>query len=218
MSLVLAFVLCWFFSDFLFDVLRRPVQRFLKTPGGGLIFTAPADQLTAYLQVTFFFAGFLSSPYWLSQIWGFISPGLYKKERALFLIVCFTGTLLFFAGALFAYFVALPLVFSALLNFGGGADQPFITIKNYLSFVFRFVLALGLSFEMPLILFFLCREKILSPQVLKKYRRHAWLALSILSAFMTPPDLLSFFLLWIPLMALYELSLRGVLFFNRKKA
>ena len=137
-SLVPAFIICWFFSEQILDVLRWPLQPFLKNTGGGLIFTAPMDQFVAHLQVAFFTAVFLSSPYWLSQLWCFISPGLYKKEKKLFFLFCLIGTLLFLFGICFAYFVVFPLVFSVLMNFGSGVDQPFITIKHYLSFILRF--------------------------------------------------------------------------------
>ncbi len=214
-SLLPAFCLSWFFSGRLLNFLSRPIQPFLESTTGKLVFTAPAEQLTAHLQVAFFFAVLLSSPYWMGQVWAFISPGLYKKERKLFLIFWFSAVVLFFLGLCFAYFTALPLIFAVLINFGEG--QAFITIKHYLSFVFRFAFALGLSFEMPLVLFFCHRHGLVSLKTLKKHRRHAWLALSVLSAFITPPDVLSFFLLWIPLAGLYELSIQFAGFFNRQK-
>ena len=102
------------------------------------------------------------------------------------------------------------------MNFGNGIDQPFIAIKHYLSFILRFILILGLVFEMPLILILLCRGDIISPKDLRKYRRQAILFLSILSAFITPPDILSFFLLLFPLVGLYELSIYLTYFFKNR--
>lgn len=206
-SLIPAFVVCWFFSERILDILRKPLQPFLYKTNGGLVFTAPMDQFISHLQVSFFASVFLCSPYWLSQLWCFISPGLYKKEKKFFILFCIVGTFLLFCGICFAYFIVLPLVFSVLMNFGGGTDQPFITIRNYLSFVLRFIFILGVVFEMPLILILLCRGGIISSGDLRKYRRQAILFLSVLSAFITPPDILSFFLLLLPLVGLYELSI-----------
>ena len=215
LSLLPAFFICWFFSEQILNFLRRPLQPFLANTQGGLVFTAPMDQFTAHLQVSFFAAVFFSSPYWLTQIWCFISPGLYKTEKKIFVFFCFIGALLFLFGVCFAYFVVFPLVFSVLMNFGSGIDQPFITIKNYLSFIIRFTLILGLVFEMPLVLVLLCRSGIISSESLKQYRRQAILLLSVLSAFITPPDVLSMFLLFFPLMGLYELSIWLTGFFQK---
>lgn len=206
LSLLIAFVFCWFFSGRILSFLRRPLEPFLKDGAGGLIFTAPVDNVMAHLQVAFFAGILLASPYWLIQFWRFISPGLYKQEKKIFIFFWIASAFLFLAGACFAFFVALPLVFSVLMNFGQGIDKPFITIKNYLSFISHFVLALGLVFEMPLLLIFLCRWGLISPSILKKYRRHALVILSAVSALITPPDILSLFLVLLPLLALYEIS------------
>ncbi len=216
LSLLPAFMFCWFFSEQILSFLKHPLKPFLKDTNGALIFTAPADNVLAHFQVAFFSAILLSSPYWLNQFWRFISPGLYKKEKNFFLGFWVTGTGLFLLGASFAYFVALPLVFSLFMSFGGGVDKPFITIKNYLSFIIRFILVFGMVFEMPLILVFLCRWNIISLEMLKKYRRHAIVILSAFSALITPPDVLSLFLLGLPLVVLYEVSIFLAGFFQKK--
>ena len=215
-SLLPAFLVCWFFSHTLLDFLRRPIQPFLKNTNGGLIFTAPMDPFIAHLQVSLFSAVILASPFWLSQLWLFISPGLYKKEKSLFLSFCLMGAFLFAIGLCFAYYVVFPIMFSVLMNFGSSMDQAFITIRNYLSFITRSALTFGLMFEMPLVLLLLCRSGVLSPQVLKKYRRHAFLLLAVLSAFITPPDVMSMLLLLLPLVGLYEFSLQLILFMEKK--
>ncbi len=206
LSLLPAFFICWFFSDHILNFLRRPIQPFLKNTDGALIFTAPMSAFMAHLQVSFFSALVCSSPFWLSQLWLFISPGLYKKEKKVFIVFLTMGVVLFFTGVLFAYFVVCPIMFSVLMGFGGGMAQPFITISNYLSFIIRLALTFGLMFEMPLVLALLCRSGVLSPVLLKKYRRHAFLLLAVLSAFITPPDVMSMLLLLFPLILLYEFS------------
>jgi len=161
----------------------------------------------AHFQVAFSTAIVLSCSYWLSQLWLFISTGLYKKEKKVFSLFCLLGVLLFLLGVLFAYFIVFPLVFSVLMNFGSGVDKPFITIKSYLSFVMQFILVFGFVFEMPLCLLLLCRTGILSPATLKKMRKSAVVVLSLVAAFITPPDVLSMFLLLVPLLVLYEFSI-----------
>ena len=218
LSLVPALFISWFFSENILDFLRQPIQPFLKNTNGGLVFTAPMEPFIAHLQVSLLSAVILVSPFWLCQLWLFISPGLYKKEKTVFISFCLIGTVLFLAGALFAYYVVFPIMFSVLMNFGGNVDQAFITIKNYLSFISRLVLTFGLVFELPLVLSLLCRSGILSPAFLQKYRRHAFLLLAVLSAFITPPDVLSMLLIWLPLVLLYELSLKLTLFMDKKRA
>lgn len=215
LSFVPAFIFTWFYSEQILTFLRKPIKPFLKNTSGGLIFTAPMDQFMAHLQVSMFAAVFLSSPYWLGQFWCFISPGLYKKEKRTFIFFWFMGTMLFFLGALFAYFIVFPTVFSVLMNFGESIDKAYITISYYIDFVIRFTLVLGIVFEMPLFLVFLCRAGIISVQTLKKYRRHAYLILAILAAFITPPDVLSQILLLVPLIILYEFSIWLSAFFKK---
>ena len=207
LAIALTFVVCWFFSPHIMNIIRQPVKPFLKNTGGGLIFTAPLDQFLAHLQVSLTAALFLSSPYWLIQVWRFVAPGLYLKERKWFLRVWFLGFLLFCLGALFAVWVVFPLVFRLMTPFGGGPDQAFITLKNYLSFFNRSVLIFGLIFQMPLVLLTLCQTGVLSPLILRKYRKQAVVVLAVLSALITPPDLLSQILLLAPLVGLYELSI-----------
>ena len=216
-SLFLAFLVCWFFSEYILSFLRRPVQPFLKGTGGGLIWTAPMDPFMAQVQVSVFCAVLLASPFWLSQLWLFISPGLYKNEKKVFLFFSLLGTFLFLMGVCFAYFVVFPIVFSVLMNFGQAPDQPFITIRHYLSFITRFGLTFGFVFNLPLLILLLCRGGALSPAFLKKYRRHAILLLSVVSAFITPPDVLSMLFLLLPLVLLYELSICLVSFMDKNE-
>ena len=209
------FVISWLFSPFLLNLIRSPIEPFLKNTGGGFIFLSPLDQFVAHLHLAMGAAFFFSSPYWLMQSWLFISPGLYKTERKAFFIFLSTATLLFWLGVLFAIYIVFPLVFQLLLPFGQGPDKAFITIKNYLSFFMRSAFIFGLVFEMPVILWVLCHTGLLSPATLKTYRKHTIVGLALLSAFLSPPDILSQILLFIPLLALYELSIQLTSFFKK---
>lgn len=211
----LCFTVCWFFSSSLLNIIRSPIEPFLKTTKGGFIFTAPLDQFLAHLHLALGAGFFLSSPYWLAQAWLFISPGLYTTEKKTFFVFLLTASLLFWTGVVFATCVVFPLVFRLLLPFGESPDQAFITIKSYLSFFMRSAFVFGLVFEMPVILWALCKTGILSPVTLKTYRKHTLVGLALLSAFLTPPDLLSQILLFIPLAGLYEFSIQLTSFFHK---
>ena len=206
----------WFLSPQILAVLRKPIEPFLQHTHGALIFTAPGEAFTAHLQTALAAGVLFSSPYWLRQVWRFIAPGLYEKEKHIFFVFWTAGVLFFLAGAGFAYFVVFPITFGILIPFGGGVDQAFITLKNYLSFLIKFIFIFGLIFEMPLVLAGLCKSGVLSLTILKKYRKHAIVCLALVSALATPPDILSQLLALGPLIVLYELSIIGARFFIKK--
>ena len=210
------FVLSWFFSREILQFLRQPIAPFLKSTQGAFVFTAPLDNWLAHFHLSFFAGILLASPYWLNQLWRFMAPGLYEKEKKAFLSFWITGFILFLSGAGFAYFIVFPLVFQILIPFGGGVDYPLITIKSYLSFVTRFMLIFGLIFELPLLLAGLCYLGIMSSRTLRQYRKHAIVCMALLSAVATPPDVLSQLLLLIPLILLYEISVCLAWFFSQK--
>jgi sec-independent protein translocase protein TatC len=128
-----ATILCWSFSEKVFNILREPIAEYLPT--GGLVFTAPMDKFMAHVKIAFICGLLLSAPIWLYQLWGFIAPALYKKEKKVAAGFVFFGTLQFVMGLAFSYFVVLPMAFKFLMNFGGTVDKPMITIDHYLGFL-----------------------------------------------------------------------------------
>ncbi len=206
-AILLSFFICWFFKDYILNILRQPIEPFLVNTKGGLIFTAPLERLLTHLRICFLVAVFISSPYWLREFWRFIAPGLYQNEKKTFILVWSLAILLFLAGVFFAYFIFFPLIFRTLLSFGDSVDQAFISLAHYFSFLIRSISIFAIVFEMPLLLIVLCHSKLISPEQLKKYRKVAIIGLAVLSAFITPPDIFSLFLLMIPLVLLYELSI-----------
>ncbi len=206
---------CWSVSERIFDLIRAPITPYL--PAGGLYFTSPMDKFLAHIKISLVAGVILSSPFWVFQAWRFVSPGLYRNEKKYALGFVFSGTGLFCVGIAFAYFAVLPMAFKFLMTFGGAVDQPFITINDYLSFVSTTTLAFGVSFELPLILVILGLMGIISQQALKDKRRYAIVGIAIVSAIITPPDLLSMVLMLVPMWALYEISVLLVGLFERKK-
>jgi len=207
-------VLAWNFSEQIFDILRRPIMPYL--PQGGLVFTGPMDKFMAHIKISLMAGVLISSPLWLWQLWKFVAPGLYSKEKKYAGGFIFSGTFLFAVGVSFAYFIVFPTAFKFLMTFGGDVDKPLITIDHYLSFVATTSIAFGVAFELPLIMVILGMMGVVSQAFLKANRRYAILILAVVSAILTPPDLMSMLMMLVPMLLLYELSVFLVGLVERK--
>lgn len=212
---LLGMATCYNFTDRIFDVIRAPIAPYLKD--GGLIFTAPMDKFMAHLKLAFFGGIILVFPFIAYQIWKFIAPGLYSKEKRYALGFIFFGTGLFGVGISFAYFIVFPMAFKFLMTYGGEVDKPLISIGEYMSFFVTTSLAFGAAFEMPLIIVILGMMDIVSQAFLRKNRRYAIMAMAILSAIITPPDLLSMLMMLGPLWFLYEFAVLLVGIFEKQR-
>lgn len=213
---IVAFTIAaWCFSEQIFDFVRAPITEFL--PGKGLIFTAPTDKFMAHIKVSVLAGLITACPVWIYQLWKFVEPGLYTKEKKFGRYFILFGSLLFLIGVSFAYFLVLPAAFKVLLSFGGTIDQPMITINDYLSFFLMTVLVFGAAFEMPLILVLLGLMGIVSSRGLSRMRRYAIVAIAIVSAVFTPPDAISMMLLAVPMVLLYEASILILRFIEPKE-
>ncbi|MFN7262838.1 MAG: twin-arginine translocase subunit TatC, partial [Pseudobdellovibrionaceae bacterium] len=125
-GIFLGLLVCYYFSEKIFEIVRSPILPYL--PEGGLVFTGPADKFIAHIKVSIFGGILLTTPFWLFQIWSFVSPALYKKEKKIALGFIVSGSVLFILGVLFSYYLMLPTAFEFLLGFGGTMDKPMITI------------------------------------------------------------------------------------------
>jgi sec-independent protein translocase protein TatC len=208
-------ILGWIYSEQLFWVIRQPIAPYL--PDTGLIYTGITDKFVAYLKIAVLGGTMLTCPLWLYQVWAFIAPGLYRKEKRYGIGFLTIGTGLFLSGAVFVYYLVYPMAFKYLLNFGDINDKPMITIDNYISFFLMTTLVFGVCFELPLILVVLGLLGIIDAKFLREKRRYAVVVLAILSAVVTPPDLMSMFFLLVPLLALYEISIILVRIFETKR-
>ena len=209
---IVFFAACWLYSSDILKWIARPIAPYLQSSEGRLIFTAPMDEFLAHIRTALFGALVLSFPVIMFHLWKFLSPGLYKKEKTLLILLNTAGSVLFFAGLLFVYFVVYPLSFQFLMNIGSAV--ALISVKEYLSFFIFTTLIFGLLFETPLIILSLVWMGVLNVQQLKRGRRYAVIILAVLSAAATPPDVLSMILLLLPLYLLYELAVltAGLLF------
>lgn len=217
-SVAAGFGLSFNFSEKIFEVLRGPILPFLEKSGSTLNYTAIAEKFMTHVKVSVLAGFILTTPLWLYQVWAFVAPGLYKKEKKYIGIFIVFGSVLFITGVLFAYYLALPSAFEYLINFGGDADKPMITISEYLSFFTMTVLIFGAAFEMPLILMLLGIIGLIDAEFLKKNWRFAIVIMSVLAAIFSPPDAMSMLLVLVPMTSLYGLSILLMQIFLKKKA
>lgn len=207
-GIIVGFGVCWNYSELLMNVIRRPIEPYLaESAGGGLVFLGVMDKFVAHLKIAALGGIIVSCPFWLYQLWMFIAPGLYEKEKKYAVGFITFGSILFLTGVAFAYFIVYPSAFEFLLAFGGTVDRPMITLGEYLSFFVTTTLVFGAAFELPLILVILGLLGIVDDQLLRSKRRYAVVILALVSAILTPPDALSMCLLLVPLLLLYEMSI-----------
>ena len=217
-ALGLGFVGCLFVAKPIFAFLVQPL---LMAGQGKLIYTEIFEAFFVEIKVAFFAALMISFPVLATQIWRFVAPGLYSKEKRAFLPFLLMTPVLFTAGAALAYYVAMPIALKYLLGFGGnvgGVQQEALPgVGNYLSFVMKFMFGFGLSFLLPVLLMLLEAAGIVTRAQLKKGRRYAIVAIVAVAAVLTPPDIMSQVLLAVPLYLLYEFSIIAIWFTERKR-
>ena len=221
-SLGLAFAVCMYFADQIFAFLAQPLVDAFGKGEGRLIYTKLYEAFFVQIRVAFFAAFFLAFPFIANQIWAFVAPGLYAKEKKAFLPFLVATPVLFLLGGALAYYFVMPTAFRFFLTFegnlGGIEQEAMPAIGDYLSLVMHFILAFGIAFLLPILLMLMERAGLVTRDQLKRGRRYAILVAFIIAAIATPPDVLSQLMLAIPLIFLYELSLIAIWFTERKRA
>ncbi|MCJ7841361.1 twin-arginine translocase subunit TatC [Lederbergia sp. NSJ-179] len=205
--IVVFFVLATLIGFFL----SQPIIRFLQNASAVQDLTMnafkPTDPFKVYMQMTFLIGIILTSPVILYQLWAFISPGLLAKERKVTLSYIPVSVLLFLAGISFSYFILFPFVIKFMFELSGNMGiQTTIGINEYFQFLFQITIPFGLLFQLPVVLLFLTRLGIITPQYLSKIRKYAYFVLLVIAAFITPPDVISHMMVTVPLLILYEIS------------
>jgi sec-independent protein translocase protein TatC len=202
--LAVGFVIAYVFRESLYGFVQKPLdQLHIK-----LNYTHPMDALNLYLQVSLIGGAILASPFILYQVWLFIAPGLYQKERRF--VIPFMGATvgLFLVGAAFGYFFVLPGALKILILDFGKKFNPIVTIEEYTGFFLSIILGLGISFELPVLIFFLALFGIVSPKFLWKNIRYAVLVVFIVAAFICPsPDPWTMCIYAIPMLTLYMIGI-----------
>ncbi|HUP45271.1 MAG TPA: twin-arginine translocase subunit TatC [Thermoanaerobaculia bacterium] len=200
-----AFLLCWGFAPDLFQILQRPLAQYLP-PGDTLAYTRLTAPFFLYMKVAFFAGLFLASPFVLWQIWMFISPGLYRKEKRYALPFIFFGALFFTTGGYFGYRYLLPTTCAFFVETGKNFKQV-VTVDDYFGFASMIILAAGIVFLTPIFVFFLARIGIVTPAFLMQKFKYAVLFAFIFAAVITPtPDVVTQLALAIPMLVLYLLG------------
>ncbi len=197
---LLAASACWFFSDRLLDVLVRP----LAGTGNRAYFHSPFEAFVTRLKIAFVCGIFLVLPYVLYRLYGFIVPGLYRRERRVVTPLLIVSVVMFYLGVSFSFLVLVPQVVRIMLSFGTENVQPLIGIGPYFSFVAQLCLAFGLVFELPLVVIVMSLLGLINPRLLLRTWRFAVVIISVASAALTPgPDAISFAFMFVPLTLLY---------------
>ena len=219
------FVICYFFSEYIYGFLVEPYSSAVKDDGTErrLIFTALQETFLTYLKVSFFAAFFITSPFVLVQIWKFIAPGLYKHEKSSLIPYLVITPILFLLGGMLVYYLIMPLAIKFFLSFETTTQftnlpiQLEAKVNEYLSLIMRLIFAFGISFQLPVLLSLLARVGFIDSQYLKKRRKYVIIIIFSVAAILTPPDPITQIGLGIPLLILYELSILSVRLIEKKK-
>jgi len=196
------------FSETIFHYVMRPVLASLPEGQRQLHFTSYLEPFFVYLKVSLYGGLFLSAPWVLFQVWQFVAPGLYRKEKRMVVPFLFFGTVLFYVGAAFCYYLVMPVAFPALAGIAGADMSPILTMKEQLGLVLAMLLGFGVVFELPVIIAFLSLVGVVTPQFLSKYRRHAIILNVALAAVITPTgDPFSLGLMALPMIVFYEVGI-----------
>ncbi|SBV32925.1 Sec-independent protein translocase protein TatC [uncultured Sphingopyxis sp.] len=218
LAIGLAFGVCFYFAENIFAVLVQPLVR---AGQGKLIYTQLFEAFFVQVKVGFFAAMMISFPIIANQLWKFVAPGLYRQEKRALLPFLFATPVLFAIGASFAYFVTVPLALKFLLGYqgdiGGVSQEALPSVGNYLSFIMQFIMAFGIAFLLPILLMLIERSGLVTREQLVSSRRYMIVAAFAIAAVATPPDILSQFLLAVPLILLYEMSLFAIWFTQRRR-
>ncbi|GAB3104881.1 twin-arginine translocase subunit TatC [Aestuariicella hydrocarbonica] len=196
----------FYFANDIYSFVSAPLQKFLPE-NSSMIATEVASPFLAPFKLTFFVALFLSMPFVLYQIWSFISPALYQREKRLAIPILISSILLFYAGMAFAYFVVFPLIFGFFTSVGPTDVTVMTDISSYLDFVLKLFFAFGLAFEIPIAAVILIVAGVVSPDSLAAKRPYIIVGCFVFGMLLTPPDIMSQALLAIPMWLLFEIGL-----------
>lgn len=231
-SVTLAFFVCFYYSEKIFEILTLPIHTILKlsfskpyfafeptkNPEIELVFLAPAEALWMHFKISFISGFIISTPIIFHEVWKFISPGLLLKEKKYALPFVFITTFLFLIGALFCFIIVLPFTMNFLLTYKTENLKPMLSVGKYMDFCLKFILAFGIVFELPVVSVFLTKMGIVTTEFLARNRKYAVLIAFVLAAFLTPtPDAFNQTLMAVPIIVLYEIGIWASVIFNKKK-
>ncbi|CAN7489456.1 MttB family protein [Devosia sp. Root413D1] len=211
-------IVCFFFAGTIFDVLVQPYREAVAPAPVELIYTAPQEFFFTQLSLAFFGALFLGFPYLATEVYGFVAPGLYKKERRAFIPYLVATPVFFVLGAAMVYFAVLPLAMRFFHAMETTEITMLVKVSEYLGLAMTLILAFGICFQLPVVLTLLAQIDLVSSATLKKGRRYAIVGILVFAAFITPPDPISQIGLALPMYLLYEISILSVRWIEKRRA
>lgn len=221
-ALFITGAVCFYFSEQLFAILVHPLKEAFGDQGGRLVYTKLYEAFFVQIKIAAFGAFCLSFPIIANQLWAFVAPGLYAKEKRALLPFIIATPFLFAMGASLAYFVVMPTAFHFFLGYQGTSSglqvEALPSADSYLGLVMQFILAFGICFLLPVLLMLLNRAGFVTRAQLIGMRRYMIVGAFILAAVLTPPDVVSQLMLAIPLLLLYEITIVAIWFTDRKAA
>ncbi|PIE44188.1 MAG: twin-arginine translocase subunit TatC [Gammaproteobacteria bacterium] len=208
LAVLIVFCSLYYFANDFYSMLSEPLRKFLPE-GSTMIATEVASPFLTPLKLSLVLSIFIAIPYVLYQAWSFIAPGLYRHEKVFAIPMLVSSVILFYLGAIFAYFVVFPLVFGFLTSVAPEGVTVMTDISSYLNFVLKLLLAFGLAFEIPIATLLMLKIGITSVAALKQKRPYIIVACFVIGMLLTPPDMISQTLLAVPMWLLFEI---GILF------
>ena len=191
-----------------YDLLCRYIKICMVPPQFELITTELAEEFFQAIKVSFYGGFIVSFPYVFYQFWSFIKPGLYATEQKAARGVVFICSFLFLVGTTFGYFILAPFAITFLVGYTvSDMVASSVTLSSYVGYMTMFILPTGILFQMPLLVYFLAKIGLVTPDFMRKYRKHAFVTILLLSAILTPPDIITQFLIGVPVYGMYELSI-----------
>ena len=212
-TVVVMFFACFSFYEPILEWMMAPVKHALPV-GTSMIAVEIQETFFTAMKVAFFAGFIISLPVIFWQLWLFLAPGLYDHEKKLVIPFVFFATLMFLLGASFAYYIVVPIGFDFLIAFGNSVVNVLPSIGKYVGFFTKLMMGFGIAFELPVITFFLAKIGIVNDQMLKDFFRYAVVLIFIISAILTPPDVISQVLMAAPLLILYGVSIYIAKVFN----
>jgi sec-independent protein translocase protein TatC len=216
-GLAVAFIVAYSFKEKIFHFLMQPFIKVMPA-GSSFIFTSITEAFITYFKVSLVAALFLAAPVILYEVWMFVAPGLYEKEKKYIAPFIIFGSFFFIGGALFCYYVTMPVVYHFFVSYAGTMIIPMPSLKEYMNLTLKMLIIFGLIFQMPLIAFYLAKAGIINYKGLAKKRRYAILGIAVLSAIITPPEVSSQLLMALPMYGLFELSVVIARVFGKKES